>query len=191
MWDIAQQNLFVGVAEAELHAFLYVPHTMHDSSVYKLGPMVIEESGHCVMTPGFTSVRQGYAPVLVQEGRVACQLQNGSVRNLLMKTHNEIGILSSRAKSTPERLRRCFLQCLALGRLNDAFNIAPSFRDDSYFHALANKAMEYLDVELAIRVYRHLGDAGMVLGLEEILGVRRRNINNTDAHSFDRVCSYN
>ena len=32
--------------------------------------------------------------------------------------------------------------------------------------------MEALDIELALRIYRQLGDAAMVLGLEKVLQVR-------------------
>ena len=37
-----------------------------------------------------------------------------------------------------------------------------------YWHALANKAMQVMDIEMAIRVYRQIGDAGMVMGLEKL-----------------------
>ena len=33
--------------------------------------------------------------------------------------------------------------------------------------------MEALDIELALRIYRQLGDAAMVLGLEKVLQVRK------------------
>ena len=40
---------------------------------------------------------------------------------------------------------------------------------------LATAAMEALDIELALRIYRQLGDAAMVLGLEKVLQVRKEN----------------
>lgn len=38
------------------------------------------------------------------------------------------------------------------------------------------KAMEVLDVQMAIHVYRQLGDAGMVMGLERIAYVEDKNL---------------
>lgn len=38
------------------------------------------------------------------------------------------------------------------------------------------KAMEVLDVQMAVHVYRQLGDAGMVMGLERIAYVEDKNL---------------
>jgi WD repeat-containing protein 19 len=57
---------------------------------------------------------------------------------------------------------------LALLRLKDAWNAAIDINKRPYWLALSGKAMDVLDVNMAIRVYRQLGDAGMVLGLERI-----------------------
>ena len=42
-------------------------------------------------------------------------------------------------------------------------------------HAIP-KAMEVLDVQMAVHVYRQLGDAGMVMGLERIAYVEDKNL---------------
>ena len=44
----------------------------------------------------------------------------------------------------------------------------------AYWLALSYKAM-VMDVAMAIRVYRQLGDAGMVMGLERLLGIEDKN----------------
>lgn len=41
---------------------------------------------------------------------------------------------------------------------------------------LGRAAMQALDVEMAIRCYTHIGDAGMVLALEQIRGVEDRSL---------------
>ncbi len=38
------------------------------------------------------------------------------------------------------------------------------------------QAMEVLDVQMAVHVYRQLGDAGMVMGLERIAYVEDKNL---------------
>ncbi|CAN0254355.1 unnamed protein product, partial [Discosporangium mesarthrocarpum] len=71
---------------------------------------------------------------------------------------------------------RCFLQNLALLRLQQAWRAALQLDERPYWLALSNKAMEVLDVQMAINVYRQLGDAGMVMGLERIAHVEDKNL---------------
>ena len=67
-----------------------------------------------------------------------------------------------------ERQLLKFTQNLALLRLKEAWNAALNLNKHRYWHALANKAMQVMDIEMAIRVYRQVGDAGMVIGLEKL-----------------------
>lgn len=85
------------------------------------------------------------------------------------------GAGSAATPSTPDDalLQAAFNQSLALVRLQDAWRAALRLGDDARqaWLALGNKAVEVLDLGLAVRVYRRLGDAGMVLSLESLLGV--------------------
>ena len=54
--------------------------------------------------------------------------------------------------------------------------------------------MEALDIELALRIYRQLGDAAMVLGLEKVLQVRKNDgtlplKRLSNVHGFDQCSS--
>lgn len=75
-----------------------------------------------------------------------------------------------------DRLRSAFSQNLALLRLKEAWEIAYTLQTRSYWLALSGKAMEQLDIDMAIRVYRELGDAGMVMALEQIQDVENKNL---------------
>ena len=69
-------------------------------------------------------------------------------------------------RNNKERQLLRFTQNLALLRLREAWSAALALNKPRYWHALANKAMQVMDVNMAIRVYRQIGDAGMVMGLE-------------------------
>jgi len=71
-------------------------------------------------------------------------------------------------------LKYRFCQSIALLKLDDAWHAAielsthmPS--EKKYWLALSHKAMELMQIDLAMRVYRQLGDAGMVMALQELL----------------------
>ena len=64
-------------------------------------------------------------------------------------------------------------QNLDLGRLKECWDVAYALNSPETWQRLATAAMEALDIELALRIYRQLGDAAMVLGLEKVLQVRK------------------
>ncbi len=53
-------------------------------------------------------------------------------------------------------------------KLESAWEVALELDRRQFWLALSGKAMEMMNVELAMRVYRQLGDAGMVMALQVI-----------------------
>ena len=62
-------------------------------------------------------------------------------------------------------------QSLALGRLQRAWDIAAALKEPSVYTQLGEAALRALDMPLATRVYRELGDAGMVMAMQKLEGV--------------------
>ena len=73
-------------------------------------------------------------------------------------------------------LRFKFTQALTMLQLRQAWDVALNLGGRAYWLALSYKAMEVMDVAMAIRVYRQLGDAGMVMGLERLLGIEDKKL---------------
>jgi WD repeat-containing protein 19 len=90
----------------------------------------------------------------------------GQLKAVTSPTYNHND--DSKDKKKKERQLLKFTQNLALLRLKEAWNAALNLNKPRYWHALANKAMQVMDIEMAIRVYRQVGDAGMVIGLEKL-----------------------
>tara|TARA_B110000971_G_C19922948_1_gene460127 strand:+ start:471 stop:887 length:417 start_codon:yes stop_codon:yes gene_type:complete len=65
---------------------------------------------------------------------------------------------------------------LALLRLKEAWSAALVLNKSPYWLALANKAMQVMDIQMAVRVYRQIGDAGMVIGLESLKQYEDKNL---------------
>lgn len=51
-------------------------------------------------------------------------------------------------------------------KLESAWEVALELDRRQFWLALSGKAMEMMNIELAMRVYRQLGDAGMVMALQ-------------------------
>ena len=68
----------------------------------------------------------------------------------------------SRKEGTIRELVSRFCQAIALLKLELAWQTALELDKRCYWLALSNRAMEMLNIDMAMRVYRQLGDAGMV-----------------------------
>jgi hypothetical protein len=75
-----------------------------------------------------------------------------------------------------DRIRASFAQNVALLRLQAAWDVARVLNLRPFWLALSGKAMETLNVSMAIKVYRFLGDAGMVMALEQLQDVEDKNL---------------
>jgi WD repeat-containing protein 19 len=113
--------------------------------------------------------------VLVHNGVVWCQAASGQLANIVAVTHDQLD-QSNSARGQPDTQKLVFAQTLALLRLEKAWKFAQMMNAVPYWKALAGKAMEQLNIEMAIKVYRELGDAGMVMGLEAIMHIEDKNL---------------
>ena len=76
--------------------------------------------------------------------------------------------------SDKKHLLSKFTQSLALLKLETAWQAALELDGRHYWLALSHEAMDMLNIELALRVYRQLGDAGMVMSLEDCQHIEDR-----------------
>lgn len=172
MWDSADWGVFLTSDAAEFNTYIHSPLTINGPQIVQLGSLEIQHNGDMIMEPRPTRVPHGSVPILVYDGVVTCQQQNGSLGSLTLATHDKLGS----GRMSGDQLRSAFSQNLALLRLNAAWELASSLKSKSFWLALSGKAMEQLNIEMAIRVYRELGDAGMVMALEQINDVEDKNL---------------
>ncbi|KAH8074262.1 hypothetical protein JL721_1813 [Aureococcus anophagefferens] len=168
MWDTRDRNVLLVADGKELHTYVYAHTTIKGPMAAKLGPVDISADGEVTMIQKATPVQQGLYPICSREGTITCQVATGSITSITCPQyeHKEAG--------APHQL--VFCQNLALLRLKDAWNAALALKNRAYWLALSGKAMEIMDIDLAIRVYRQLGDAGMVMGLERIAHLEDKNL---------------
>ena len=67
-----------------------------------------------------------------------------------------------------DRGRDRFVAALNMNRLQDAWEVAAQMQMPEMWEQLAHRAMTHMEIEFAIRVYRFVGDASMVMSLERL-----------------------
>ncbi|KAL1529596.1 hypothetical protein AB1Y20_000539 [Prymnesium parvum] len=162
LWDQADWGVLVSHDSKAFNVYAYAPHSIY-------GPTV---------TPVATGIKyaSGLTPIIVHNGTVTCQGSNGSITNVPLPTHEAINFVSQRGGAGPEKLKTCFQQNLSLLRLARAWDVAVLLNQRDLYLALGQATMKLLDVALAIRVYRQLADAGMVLALQKLETVEDRHL---------------
>lgn len=174
-----------------IHSFIYVQTSVKGPLLIKLGPISVSPEGEVKLNPDKVEIAAGNIPLLSSGGTLACQTGSGSVMSIVHPFFTELliasadrpssGLSSKRgaefaAKKDKKILANKFCQALALLKLEQAWEAALDLDRRQFWLALSGKAMELLNIELAIRVYRQLGDAGMVMALQQCMFIEDRDL---------------
>ncbi|CAM9233510.1 unnamed protein product [Chrysoparadoxa australica] len=165
MWDQLDRTVVMVCTEDELHSYVYTPVSVKGPEVTKLGPTQVLEDGSVKIERSCTRMPPGFSPVISYGGEVTCQVESGVLDSFTAEPfeHTDAGF-----KAPKEEQELCFKENLAILRLKPAWKAALRLDSRAHYLALSNRAMQVLDIQTAIHVYRQLGDAGMVIGLERI-----------------------
>ncbi|KAJ1416172.1 hypothetical protein B484DRAFT_302829, partial [Ochromonadaceae sp. CCMP2298] len=181
MWDSEEKNVIMFHDGKYLHSFIYVPVSIKGPLVIKLGPVVVSGTGEVNLTPDRIELNPGYIPMLSAGGMLTCQTAAGAPATVVhpffrdLGKRNEERERSSKGGDKKYQVNK-FCQALALLNLNSAWEVALELDRRQFWLALSGKAMELMNVDLASRVYRQLGDAGMVMALEACRNIEDKNL---------------
>lgn len=159
LWDQADATVFLTHDNRNCITFVSTPHSRHGATCESV--LVKETSNTNLYTP----LPPDCKPVTLFRGAVICQMANGTMESIPLRTHNGIFLRTP----NPE----AFYNNFSLNRLRWSSNniSTPQEAED-----LAVKALHMLDVELAIRVYRQLSQPSLVLCLEKIRHIHEKNL---------------
>lgn len=175
MWDPADWGVFVAFTKAEAHAFRHVPITLNGAQVIKFGEATIGEAGDIQITPRVTELPPNAEPLLINEGSVSYRASADATKVETI-TLSSYRALVGGGQINTERRKAALAHALLLGRFDTAWDLCMTLSEQNCWLALANKAMEVLDIDKAIAVYRFLGDAGMVFALENLQEEEDQNL---------------
>ncbi|KAG5476883.1 hypothetical protein LSCM1_05215 [Leishmania martiniquensis] len=159
LWDQADATVFITHDGQKCVTFVNTPHSRHGATCESV---LVKESSN---TNLYTPLPPDCTPITLFRGAVVCQLPNGTLESVPLRTHSNIYLRTPNAEA--------FYNNFSLNRLRWSSNniSTPQEAED-----LAVKALHMLDVELAIRVYRQLSQPSLVLCLEKIRHIHEKNL---------------
>lgn len=156
-WPL-DKDVFCGYDEDKVYTYIFYRDTV-------IGPQ-------CIMA-GTTKLPYAQKPLMLYGGEMTCQTQSGKTSKLSLTTH----LFHEKPQDLPQSdLQTSFNHCLTLKRFKDAWTLARILDSKDSWIELGKKAIYHLDIELAIRVYRKMGDVAMVQSLESIEGTEDKHL---------------
>lgn len=163
MWDnwLVDKGTFVAYDADNVYSYIYIRESIRGPKCDFIGQ---------------TKLPYGSKPMMLYNGEVTLLLPNGKTTTLQLASH----VFVERIQDVPAaELVLVIQKCIALMRFKDAWHYSlqlPKAEASVMWARLARAAMEALDVAYAIRVYRHIGDVGMVTSLQKMEQVEDRNL---------------
>jgi WD repeat-containing protein 19 len=171
VWDAKNPNVIIVFDGTFIHTYVYVPSSMKGALLTKLGPVTVSSEGQIELNPDKVESFGGDAPILSVNGILTCQTMTGELSTMHHPFFDQLQPKKNKHDiddDDPIAQQSKFCQALALSQLEQAWQAALKLDKRQFWLALSGKAMELLQMDLACRVYRQLGDAGMVMALQEM-----------------------
>ncbi|XP_074130526.1 WD repeat-containing protein 19 [Sminthopsis crassicaudata] len=156
-WPL-DKGVFIAYDDDKVYTFVFHKDTIQGSKV---------------ILAGGTKVPFSHKPLLLYNGELTCQTQSGKTNNIFLNTHNFLGSLKD---PEPSELKQMLTQALMLKRFSDAWELCKILNDQDTWNELARACLHHMEVEFAIRVYRTIGNVGMVMSLEQVKGIEDHNL---------------
>ena len=169
-WDKKENHIFYAFGGDGVHIFIYSRNSIRGESISKYGPLDIDADGEISMTPHVYSFDSDLLPILAFGGEYTCLRKSDS------KIIFSYSDFASDRKDSSNNYEVQFVSNLAVQKLDIAWKYALLVNSTPYFKALANKCFEVMNLDLAIEVFRHLSNAGMVALIENINQYEDKNI---------------
>ncbi|GFR90645.1 WD repeat-containing protein 19-like [Elysia marginata] len=162
-WPL-DKGVFVAYDAEKMYTYVYCQTSVHGSRVLFVGA---------------SKLPFGQVPVLLYNGEITLQTPGGKVTNLLLATHTHV-FNENPTELGPNDLKIAIQQCVNLKRFKDAWIYCSILRQADMWREVGKAALQSMDLDFAMRVYREIGDVGMVSSLQ--------NIKNTEDKS--QLCGY-
>ncbi|XP_007496615.1 WD repeat-containing protein 19 isoform X2 [Monodelphis domestica] len=156
-WPL-DKGIFIAYDDDKVYTFVFHKDTIQGSKV---------------ILAGGTKVPFSHKPLLLYNGELTCQTQSGKTNNIYLNTHNFLGTFKD---PEPNELKQMLTLALMLKRFSDAWELCKILNDQDTWNELARACLHHMEVEFAIRVYRTIGNVGMVMSLEKIKGIEDHNL---------------
>ncbi|PAA79483.1 hypothetical protein BOX15_Mlig021619g2, partial [Macrostomum lignano] len=162
MWDqnFNDQNLFVTMTDVVVDAY-YMEDAVEGPTCEHI----------CT-----TKLPYDHSPLLLNGGQVFMHNQGGKLASMLLGSHSYLDSLDKLDELTVKEMQAMFNLAVKARRYKDAWILAEHMDSPERWSELAKATLTSLDIPLAIRLYREMGDVGMVMALQQIESHEDRNL---------------
>ncbi|XP_028834024.1 WD repeat-containing protein 19 isoform X2 [Denticeps clupeoides] len=161
LWEnwAADKGVFLAFDEDKVYTYAFHKDTIQGSKVILVGG---------------TKLPFSHKPLLLYNGELTCQTQSGKTSTVLLSTHSFLN--ATLMDSPQEQLSHMLTQTLMLKRFSESWNVCKALSTTEAWAEMGRACLHHMEVELAIRVYRMVGNVGMVMSLEDVKGVEDQNL---------------
>ncbi|XP_046339799.1 WD repeat-containing protein 19-like isoform X2 [Haliotis rufescens] len=162
LWENWQldKSVFVAYDSEKLYTYVYCRESVTGSQVLYVGE---------------TRLPYGQIPIMLHNGEITLQTQSGKLGNLQLNTHSHV-FHENPQDLKPAELSIAAQQCIKLRRFRDAWIFCHYVNRKEVWVELGRAALHSLDLDFAIRVYRNIGDVGMVTSLQKVKSIEDKNL---------------
>ncbi|RZF45403.1 hypothetical protein LSTR_LSTR002846 [Laodelphax striatellus] len=161
IWDLwhAERNVFIIYDSQKIVTYVYLRDSL---------------TGPTVSSVGETKLPLDQKPLVLHAGELTLETSGGQLNSVLLSTHQ---MPTPNNKLTQSE---CFEQALdkrlELLRFQEAWNTCVSLGRKEAWEKLVNRALHCLEIDFAIRVYRHTGNVGMAHSLERVKHIEDKKL---------------
>ncbi|XP_046667542.1 WD repeat-containing protein 19 [Homalodisca vitripennis] len=161
LWDTwhPDRNVFIVYDSENMYTYIHIRDSI---------------KGQRVVRVGVTKLPTDQIPLVLHSGEVTLETSGGKLNSVCLSTHTTAPVAAALGQS--DSLHSILDLHLALMRYNEAWNVCLILDEQEAWVKFGQSALRNLDVTTAIRVYRQVGDAGMVWSLESIQGVENKKL---------------
>lgn len=151
LWDTEHSNLFIGFSKTTISIYVLVRHSIFGPTIEKVDEM---------------KLMSDQTPILLNDGElVLTSSTTGSVTTMILKTHKLQDSQTSHLKVAKQ-----------VRKFESAWNACRALSDKDEWIEFGKCALRDLDVNLAIRIHRHIGEIATVSALEAIQNIEDLNL---------------
>lgn len=174
-WNQSYNNIFHVFDGRRLHSFLVSLVSIRGPQVVKLSSITVEETGQIKINElSGLLVESHLLPISCNKENLLCQSSSdGALVTLISPNLQLTGSLDD---MTVDELLAHFAKSIALNCVVDACKSACLLDLDYIWRALGNKAIEIIDLSMAIFAFQKLKEVALVARLEELLHVEEKNL---------------
>ncbi|EAR82687.2 WD40 repeat protein (macronuclear) [Tetrahymena thermophila SB210] len=175
LWDQKDPNLFAVLQNDTLITFIINKNNINGTLIQPVKELLAIEDIKNPGPPVQTILDRGVKPLTLSNGLLKCFTPSGSINGQNLTSHSYLGSYKGR-DDTDQGHYRFFLQNLQLHKYNNCLIAAQFLHNAVLYKELGRKALEFVDLDVALKSYQLAGSLSMVMTIQSFQHINEKNI---------------